>query len=196
MAQQAQLTDWLADRARQQETREAADTYAEEWRQGPVHALFDAAFGEDCGNDAETIARIAANLFADHDWTEALIRTLCERLHLDPMFRPPFHALNNELLSGLLVYENPRVLVAASVLDVHRLAAKKLRPRDKASINFTGRLSVFKFVRSGGARLSFWESDRSPRTSPPPPPAAAAGPASEPSPTARSSSSTAAASPS
>ena len=71
-------------------------------------APFDAAFGEDRGHDAETIARIAANLFADDDWVDALIDAL-RRLQLDPFFDPPFRAINSDILSGLLVYEDQRV---------------------------------------------------------------------------------------
>lgn len=153
------LKDWLAEPARQRATQNSIEAYAHAWRRGPVWRLFEAALGENDAHDAEAIARIAATVFADDGWTDTLIDSLCEQLRSDPMFRPPLRVLSNELLTGLLVYENGQVSIAASIIDRAQLAAKKSGPRGPTSINFLGRLSVFKFVRAGDALLSFWETE-------------------------------------
>jgi hypothetical protein len=150
--------DLFDDPAPRRGTLKAVDDFARQWREGPVQRLFDAAIADAHGHGAESIAQAIRGLFADHGWAGTLIDALGDQLRADPMFSPPFRTLANDILKGLLVYTDRQVAIAASVIDVSQLAAKKSARRGSTSINFSGRLSVFKFVRSGDALLSFWEA--------------------------------------
>jgi HEAT repeats len=158
MTAERELQDWLADRARQRRTRRAMDDYARDWNRGPVHQRFDRAIAALPAQTAEAVADAVRALFADDFWVETLLDSLAERLRGDPFFEPPFRPINSDIHSGLLVFEDERVSIAAAVTRVARLAAKKNAKRGPTSVNFTGQVGVLKFVRAGGARLSFWEA--------------------------------------
>ena len=158
MTVERELQDWLADRARQRRTRRAMDDYARDWDRGPVHQRFDRAIAALPAQTAEAVADAVSALFADDFWVETLLDSLAERLRGDPFFEPPFRTINSDSHSGLLVFEDERVSIAAGVTRVAQLAAKKNAKRGPTSVNFTGQVGVLKFVRAGGARVSFWEA--------------------------------------
>jgi len=110
------------------------------------------------GQSAEAVAEAARALFADDAWVQDLLDGLAERLRADPFFEPPFHYLNSDLHSGLIVFEDERVSIAAGVTHAAQLAARKSAPRGATSIGFPGRVIVLKFVRAGGARISLWRA--------------------------------------
>jgi hypothetical protein len=89
---------------------------------------------------------------------DAVIDQLAEQLRRDPFFDPPFSAINSDVHTGLVLFEDMRVSVAAGVTRVADLAAKKTAKRGATSVGFSGRVSVLKFVRAGGARISLWEA--------------------------------------
>jgi HEAT repeats len=153
-----ELQDWLADRGRQRRTRAATDAFARDWDRGAVHRRFDGAIAALPEQSAEAVADAVQGLFADDGWVDAVIAGLAAKLRDDPFFDPPFPALNSDIHSGLIVFEDERVSIAAGVTAVANLAAKKNAKRGPTSIGFTGRVSVVKFVKAGGARLSFWEA--------------------------------------
>jgi len=160
MAVDKQLQDLLTDRARLSEISRAIEAFARGWRAGPIRQRCRDTFAGPPGRTGEQIAELARGLFADSAWVEMLIDSLCDQLRADPLFTPPLPVLTTEILKGLLVYDGAELSVAASVISLTDLAAKKSRPRGQTSINFAGKISVLKFVRSGGARLSFWEAPR------------------------------------
>lgn len=153
-----ELEAWLADRPRQRRTQAAIDDFARAWRQGPVQQGFDAALAGLADPGAEAIAAAMRALFADDGWVDALIGALAAAMREDPFFDPPFRAINSDVHSGLLVFEDPRVSVAAGVSGAAQLAAKKSGPRGPTSVGFTGQLTVLKFVHAGAATLSLWEA--------------------------------------
>jgi len=158
MTVERELQDWLADRARQRRTRRAIDDYARDWDGGPVQQCFDRAIAALPAQTAAAVAEAVRTLFADDFWVESLLDGLAERMRGDPFFEPPFRTINSEIHGGLLVFEDERVSIAAGVTRVAQLAAKKNAKRGATSISFTGQVGVVKFVRAGGARLSFWEA--------------------------------------
>jgi HEAT repeat protein len=99
-------------------------------------------------------------LLADDCWVDILIEGLVARLRADPFFLPPLTPLHNDVHHGLLVYEDDKVQISLGVSGAHQLAAKKSGPRGATSVGFTGQVAMLKFVRSGGALLSFWEAPR------------------------------------
>ena len=153
-----ELQDWLADRPRQRRTKRAIDDFARDWSRGPVHRRFDEAIAALPAQTAEAVAHAVRALFADDGWVETLLDRLAERLRRDPFFEPPFRTINSDIHGGLLVFEDERVSIAAGVTRVAQLAVKKNAKRGATSIGFTGQVAVLKFVRAGGARISFWEA--------------------------------------
>lgn len=153
-----QLRAWAGDRRRQRDTSEAANRVATAWALGPVHRRFDEIFEPIPADDAGAVAEAVRTLFADDQWVSALIATLAAEMRRNPYFEPPFRALNTDLHTGLLVYEDDKVAIAAGVSRPAPLAARKMGARGATSVNFTGQLNVLKFVRAGDATLSFWEA--------------------------------------
>lgn len=158
MAAGQQLQHWLADRERQRRTRRAVDGFTRGWDRGPVHLGFGRAMAGLPEQSAEAVAEAVRALFADDCWIEAAIDGLARELEADPFFDPPFRHLNSDIHSGLIIFEDERMSVAAGVADVARLAAKKSAKRGATSVGFTGRVAVLKFVKAGGARISLWEA--------------------------------------
>ena len=155
-----ELQDWLADRARQRRTQRAIDDFAAEWGRGLAHRRFDEAVAALPEQSAEAVAEAIRALFADDAWVDALIDGLARQMRADPFFDPPFRAINSDIHSGLIVFEDERVSVAAGVTGVVQLAAKKTAKRRATSVGFSGRVSVIKFVKAGGARIGFWEAPK------------------------------------
>jgi hypothetical protein len=153
------LKAWTTNLDAQRETQKAIDAFGHDWGLGPIHRGFDAAMASlpvPC--TAEQVANTVAALFADDSWVDALVSALAAKMQADPFFNPPFRNLGNDLHAGLLVFEDERVSITAGVTSALQMAAKKDRPRGGASVGFSGQLGVYRFVKSGGATLSFWEA--------------------------------------
>ncbi|HST36487.1 MAG TPA: HEAT repeat domain-containing protein [Allosphingosinicella sp.] len=152
-----ELQRWLADPAAQRRTRQRVDAFAAEWDSGPAHRAIGAATASLKTPAAEDVAAIVANLFADDFWVEQLLDGLTEALREDPYFEPPFRHIGSDIHNGLVVFEDDHVSIAAGVTRAAQLAAKKHAAQGPRSIAFSGQLTLFKFAKAGGARLSFWE---------------------------------------
>jgi hypothetical protein len=155
---ESELRAWCGDPAAQRRARLAADAFAERWNAGPEHAAFTAAMAALESPSAEDVARQICTLFADQSWVDALVAALAEALRADPFLEPPFRHLNSDIHSGLVVYEDERVSIGAGVMSVASLAQKKNRAQTPASVAFPGQLEIFRFLRAGGATVSFWEA--------------------------------------
>lgn len=154
-----ELKAWTESRAAQRETQKAIDAFGHDWGLGPVHRRFDDAMASlPASTTAEQVAEIVVGLFDDTAWVDTLIAALAERMLADPFFDPPFRNLNNNVHAGLLVFEDERVSIAVGVTNALQMAAKKNRVRERTSIGFSGQLGVYRFVKAGGATLSFWEA--------------------------------------
>ena len=152
------LQDWLADRGRQARTQEKVDGFARDWGRGPIQQAFARALAQLPSQSAEAVAEAARTLLADDGWVDRLIGSLVAPMRADPFFDPPFRAMRSDIHSGLIVFEDEHMSVAAGVTHIAELAAKKVAKRGATSIGFSGRLSVLKFVKAGGARISLWEA--------------------------------------
>jgi hypothetical protein len=153
------LQAWLADSPRQRVTKASIDAFVRDWGAGPVHRRLRDIIGRTAAPTAEKIAEAACLLFADTPWVDALVDGLAARMRADPFFDPPFAHLVGDIHNGLLVFDHELVSIALDVIGPAQVAAKKNAPRrGPTSVSFGGQLSVFKFVRAGGALLSFWEA--------------------------------------
>jgi len=157
-AQQNQA--WLADRERQARTQNDIDGFAGDWNRGAVQRAFQSAMAGMTSQDAEAAADAARALFANDDWVDCLIDSLAAPMRADPYFDPPFRAMSSGLHDGLVVFESEQMSIAAGVTRVIDLAARKSAKRGATSVGFSGRVSVLKFVKAGGARISQWEAPR------------------------------------
>jgi hypothetical protein len=153
------LRTWTRDHAAQREAQRSVDAFASTWGSGPVHGRFDDAMASlPAPATAEAVANAVAGLFADESWIDALVSGLAEQMRADPFFNPPFRNLSNDLHTGLLVFEDEKVSIAAGVTSAVQMAVKKNNARGGASIAFSGQMGVYRFLKAGGATLSFWEA--------------------------------------
>jgi hypothetical protein len=155
----ADLRAWLDDRAAQCAVDHQARRFGRDWSATSPHRDFDAAMAALGGADAEAVAETARTLLADDSWLDALVARLAAEMRADAWFEPPFRALRSDIHSGLLVYEDDHLTIAAGVSRLSRLAERKQGGRGKGSIHFTGQVSVLRFLRAGGVALSFWECE-------------------------------------
>ena len=153
-----ELRAWVGDRDRQRSTSNAADDFSRRWGRGPVHQKFVSAMAALPERSSEAVVAQMRQLFADDDWVDGLLASLAEGMRADPFLDPPFRHINSDIHRGLIVFEDDNVAIAAGVSGVAELAAKKSADRAATSIAFSGQVTVLKFVRAGGARLSFWEA--------------------------------------
>jgi hypothetical protein len=153
-----ELRVWIGDSHRQRTARLKADAAASHWESGPFHQQFTNAMSAVRSQGAPGVAAAIRLLFADDKWVDTLLDTLAAEMREDPFFEPPFRHINSDIHSGLLVYEDDLVSVAAGVSPVATIAARKTVNRGRTSIAFSGQLSVLKFVKAGGARLAFWRT--------------------------------------
>ena len=155
-----ELRGWLGDREAQRHARANADIFATAWNTGPANEGFIEAMAQLADRSATAITETLCALFNDNFALDALVEELGKALRQDPFFEPPCRQLNSEIHSGLMLFEDEHVSIAAGVTDVARLAGKKRKQGGRGSIAFSGHVEVFKFVKAGGARLGFWEAPR------------------------------------
>ena len=154
------LENWLACRSAQRSTQARIDGCGKRWSRSAVHQRFDAAMSRLPEESAEAVAAAASALFADPLWLDELIGTLASELAGDPFFEPPFPPLHTDVHQGLVVFQDPRVMIAAGTTDIGPIAARKSARRGPTSVGFIGRLTVLKFVKAGDAVISLWEAPR------------------------------------
>ncbi len=152
-----ELDAWVRDRTRQRATQAKINALGMQWSDGPVQRHFAALVAGAQPRNAAALAEAFRVAFANDFWVDVLVGELAAATRDDPYFMPPFRAFKNDMHSGLLVYEDAHVMVAAGVTRAVELAAHKSGGRG-GSINFSGQVTVLKFVRAGGATLSFWEA--------------------------------------
>ena len=158
MIVEAELRAFARDRRRQRELGESTNRFALGWRHGDVNRRFAETFQPLDRDDAEAVAGAARALLADDAWIDALIGAVADELRRNPFCEPPFPVLNGDLHTGLLVYEDDKVAIAAGVSRAVQVAERKTARRGRTSINLTGQLNVLKFAKAGGATLSFWDA--------------------------------------
>jgi hypothetical protein len=152
------LENWLACRLAQRLTQARIDCCGERWSRGAIQQRFDAAMAKLPEESAEAVAAAASTLFADVFWLDELIDTLASELRDDPFFEPPFTPLHTDVHQGLVVFQDPRLMIAAGTTGIGPIAARKSAPRGPTSVGLTGRLTVLKFLKAGDALISLWKA--------------------------------------
>jgi hypothetical protein len=154
----AALAAWLADRDAQQRSRDGVDAVSATWARHPLMTDLETRLAALPERSAAAVLE-AARAFIDRtDDIAAMMAAMRAGSRADPFFRPPLHPLSSEVQSGLLLFHNRDLSISLGVSGVDMLAAKKAGPRGDSSISFTGITGLFRFVKAGGATLSFWEA--------------------------------------
>jgi hypothetical protein len=104
--------------------------------------------------DAEPdgVARQAEQVFETPDWIGPLFAPLLAALAADPWFEPPLRVARERARSGAILYEDKAVTIGLSLLSASAVRAAPL----PATIVASGRLTVTRYLRAGGATLLRW----------------------------------------
>jgi hypothetical protein len=152
------LAEWLENRREQALTNAAREECRRELsRLEPIARLNRELDAAPVG-DAEAILACGRRFIEEPDYTRTCLDLLASFARRDFFFRPPLPNLSGEVHTGLLLLDRPELTMLLAVASPDALATKRKLRRGPASIAFAGARSVYKFVKAGGATLSFWET--------------------------------------
>jgi hypothetical protein len=152
------LARWLRDDAGQARTIGRIDEVSRRLKALPFFGRLAGALDDLARPGAREILAAARLALADGQAIGEAFATLVDGARDDPYFRPPLRNINSEIHSGILLFDRPELTVFLAVLPAEALAAKRIARTGPASIVFSGQQSLYRFVRAGGATLSFWEA--------------------------------------
>lgn len=154
------LAAWLADPQAQRSSFARVQDSAAKWGLDPLMTQLERKLSELDAPPAPQAVLALADQFMDESVTfDRLFDEMIAGCRSDPFFRPPFYPLSGDIHTALLLFNNPMLSIALGVTGVDQLAAKKRAHGGKGSIAFSGLLTKFRYLKSGGATLSFWEAD-------------------------------------
>jgi hypothetical protein len=156
----AELAAWLSDRGRQEQSNEDAGRLARRWGKHPLIAETEAGLAALEDRSPAALIAAAERFMGRTDEISQLIREMIAQSAADPFFRPPFGIVISEVVTGFLLCADPPLTIALGVTSADSLAAKKSGVRGATSIGFTGLLTSYRWLKGGGATLSFWEAPR------------------------------------
>ena len=154
----AELARWLADRDAQQRSLDLVDASAERFSLHPMMTQLERELVELADRSPEALIDAARRFMNRTGEIDDIMRELIASSRTDPFFRPPFHPLSSEVHNSLLLYHHPDLSISLGVTGLEMLASKKTGRRGPASINFTGYLTLLRFLKAGDATVSFWEA--------------------------------------
>lgn len=153
------LAAWLADRDAQRASFARVQASAAKWGLHPLMTQLERELSELAEITPAAILAAADRFMGQSEALAALFDDMIAGCRADPFFRPPFYPLSGDIHSALLLFHNPLVSIALGVTGVDQLAAKKLAHGGEGSIAFSGLVTKFRYLKSGGATLSFWEAE-------------------------------------
>lgn len=106
--------------------------------------------------DPGEIEKRAKAFLADQDCAETMLAPLIDALRTDPWFEPPFKVSRDPLRTGAVLFDCPAVTLSATVTSADAL--NRLPP--VATLVMSGRVTLTRYVRGGGARMRRWQADR------------------------------------
>ncbi len=137
------------------ESRRRGAQTIERWRRAPASAALAEHFAGLPADDPVAATRRAESLLRGADWAAELLAPLIEALREDPLFEPPFKVSRDRFRTGAVLFDHPAVSISACL---SRAEALRTAP-PAATVLFSGRLSVTRYVEAGGARLRRWITD-------------------------------------
>jgi hypothetical protein len=154
------LRAWLGDAAAQAVTLGGMQGAARAIQTRPEMARLLAAVDEARAEGAEAVLALARAFLAEPSAIEAMIELMTRRASEDPYYRPHFRLASSDVHAGLLLIDTPALTVMLAAMDADAIAAKRAERRGGASIVFSGQRAVYRFLKAGGATLSFWTVPR------------------------------------
>ena len=122
---------------------------------GPEARALRTAFADCPLDDAGPATARAEQVLADDEWVTALLDPLLAALAGDPLFEPPLRSRRDALRTGLVLHDCAAVSLVASV--AHAAALARLQaPR---TIALSGRVTVTRVLRGGGAHWRRWRTE-------------------------------------
>lgn len=153
----AEFAEWLNDRDRCAASARRAAEVVETWVTLPwVVRLREALSLLPVDPASDDVLDLAAPYLRDTAPIDAAVRAFAAAAD-DPFSHPPFYALITDVARGLVLLDHRLLTVSTTFTRIETLAAKKAQPGPR-SIPFNGRGSHFRFLRAGGATVSFWEA--------------------------------------
>ena len=152
------LAAWLADGDAQKRSYDGVEACARRWNQQPLMTELERQLSELPEESPEAVLGVARAFMDRTADIDALMGDLLAASAKDPFFRPPFFPLSSDIHTALLMFHSPELSIALGVTGVDMLAAKKTGPSGPTSIGFTGVASLFRYLKAGGATVSFWEA--------------------------------------
>ena len=156
----AALAAWLADRDAQRRSYDAVEACARKWSRHPLMNALERDMTLLPDRTPAAVLTLARQFIDRADELDGMMSEMIALGRSDPFFRPPMHPVSSEIHTGLLLYNHPDLSIALGVTGVEMLAAKKSVKNRAASIAFTGVTTLFRYVKAGGATVSFWEAPR------------------------------------
>lgn len=138
--------------------RDAARTDDRRGSTQPTLQRLRIALDELAAPDLASVTALVGAVLADTRWIDGWLAGMAASARCDAFYQPPLATLNNGFYQGLAIFAHPLVKMSLGVLPIDALANKKLARGAPASITFTGTVTLQKFLRSGGARLTMWHA--------------------------------------
>jgi hypothetical protein len=152
------LAQWLVDEPAQRCSYRRVDAAMHKWSASPLMTQLERDIGALEPRTPDTLLDLARRFMDRTGDIESMMGDFIAECRAEPFFRPPFHPMTNEVQNSLLLYHHRDLWISLGVTSVDMLAAKKAGRKGPGSINFTGFVTLLRFVKSGGATLSFWEA--------------------------------------
>lgn len=152
------LAAWLADPEAHRRSYQGVDDCVQRWSHHPLMAETERALVMLEDRTPENVLGVARAFLDRTEDLDALMGDLLSSSAADPFFRPPFLPMSSDVHNAFLLYHHPDLSIGLGVSGVDMLAAKKAGPRGATSIGFTGVTTLYRYLRAGGATLSFWEA--------------------------------------
>jgi len=152
------LEGWFADKAGQSSTVDHLEAVRRRLRSLPRVAELERRAEAADGRRAEPLLAAARTFLQDEEAIDDCLDLMIEAALENPFFRPPMRNALSEIQAGLLLVDRPLLSVYLSIADSAGIAEKRLGRRGPASIAFTGRRSIYRFLRAGEGVLSLWEA--------------------------------------
>jgi len=152
------LGRWLADAQGQAETMAAIEASGRDLRESaPMRDLRRELASAGRGG-AEAVLAAAARFLNRTDAVEGPLRAMIRAALADPFCRPPLRTVSSAAHLGLLLVDDPALSILLTVTPPDEVATWKTGRAGPASIRFGGQRTISKFLKAGGATLSFWEA--------------------------------------
>ena len=160
MIAEERLARWLGNPEAQAKTVALSEEVSRDSRRQTSLVRLEADLAAAETGSAEAALAAAGTFLEDDDAIAAAISPHVEAARADPIFRPPLRHGSSEVHTGLLLFDQPSLSIFLSVATAEAIAAKRVFREGRASITFPGTLSLYRFLKAGGATVSIWEAPK------------------------------------